>query len=321
VWGESTLPPRDRALLALRTLWLTRSHYLWAHRAAAARRAGVTDAELERIARGPDTAGWDHFEAALLRAADELIVDAFVSDATWATLTSRYDTNQMIDAVDTVGALTMHAGAASSLGVQLEPNVDERLPAGIPYAVAAAPTGVRLIDREARIAPVAAEDGAGGNAPNVFRTFTRNPPADRVRGAVNGYLNNNERITLQPRHRELLMIRIGVLCRSEYEYAAHVRVGRRLGMTDADNDRILAGPGRGGDPVEDALLQATDELHRDVVVSGQTWGTLAAALDTQQLLDALMTVGAYRSGSMLISSAGVQLDSNMADFRFPPSLR
>jgi hypothetical protein len=92
-------------------------------------------------------------------------------------------------------------------------------------------------------------------------------------------------------------------------------------MTDADIDRILAGPGRGGDPVEDTLLQATDELHRDVVVSGQTWGTLAAALDTQQLLDALMTVGAYRSGSMLISSAGVQLDANMADFRFPPSLR
>jgi hypothetical protein len=32
-------------------------------------------------------------------------------------------------------------------------------------------------------------------------------------------------------------------------------------------------------------------------------------------------VGGYRATSMAINSAGVQLDANMADFRFPPSLR
>jgi len=32
-------------------------------------------------------------------------------------------------------------------------------------------------------------------------------------------------------------------------------------------------------------------------------------------------VGGYRAGSMAISSAGVQLDDNMAEFRFPPELR
>ena len=57
LFDESTLPPRHRALLALRTAWLTRSQYLWAHRAPAARRNGVTDEELTRIARGPDAAG------------------------------------------------------------------------------------------------------------------------------------------------------------------------------------------------------------------------------------------------------------------------
>jgi hypothetical protein len=48
---------------------------------------------------------------------------------------------------------------------------------------------------------------------------------------------------------------------------------------------------------------------------------LAKSLDTKQLLDVLIAVGGYRSTSMVISSAGVQLDANMADFRFPPSLR
>ena len=60
----------------------------------------MADAELRRIARGPD-AGWDPFDAALLRAADELHVDSFIADATWKTLSARYDVPQLIDAIDT----------------------------------------------------------------------------------------------------------------------------------------------------------------------------------------------------------------------------
>ena len=117
-------------------------------------------------------------------------------------------------------------------------------------------------------------------------------------------------------------MRIGVLCRSEYEWAAHSRLGRRAGMTDADVARIVAGPeSGGGDPLEMALLRATDELYKDDRVSDDTWAALARGLDTRQLLDVLVAVGGYRATSMAINTAGVQLDANMADFRFPPSLR
>ncbi len=206
----------------------------------------------------------------------------------------------------------------NSLGVVLEPGIDERMPTDIPYVHAAERTNIRLVDGEPRIPPVESSDGRGGA--NVFRTFARNPPADRVRGAINGHVNGSS--TLSPRHREMLLIRIGVLCRSEYEYAAHVRVGRRLGMTDEDVALLLAGPDGGeGDPIELALLRATDELYEDDIVSDETWTTLAASLDTRQLFDVLIAVGGYRSTSMLINAAGVQLDANMADFRFPPELR
>ncbi len=332
VWSDSTLPPRHRAILGMRTAWLTRSDYIWAHRAGAARQAGLTDEALRRIAQGPEANGWDGFEATLLRAADELHVDSFVSDPTWRALSARYDTNQLIDLVDSVGALTMHAGAINSLGVEIESGVPDRLPSGIPYAVAARRTNVRLIGKEARIPPLRPEqwtpeqrkrfdpDGTGRGAANVFVTFVRNPPADRLRGPVNQHILNAT--TLSPRLRELLLMRIGVLCRSEYEWAAHSRSGRRTGMTDADVARIIAGPDSGGgDPIETALLRATDELYRDDRVSDATWGALAKGLDTKQLLDMLIAVGGYRATSMAINSAGVQLDANMADFRFPPSLR
>ena len=318
LWSESTLPARHRALLGLRTAWLARSEYLWAHRVPSARADGLGEDEIERVARGPD-AGWDEFEAALLLAADELHVDSFISDATWQTLSARYDVNQMIDTIDTVGGLTMYAGVINSLGVELEPGARERMPTGIPYEPAAERTHMRLVDGAPRIPPVEAEDGRGGGA-NVFRTFVRNPPADRVRGAINTHVNGSS--TLTPRHREMLLIRIGVLCRSEYEYAAHVRVGRRLGMTDDDIALLLAGPASGqGEPFELALLRATDELYEHDAISDESWSELAAELDTRQLFDVLVAVGGYRSTSLLINSAGVQLDDNMADFRFPPELR
>ena len=60
----------------------------------------------------------------MLRAADELHIDSFISDATWKTLSARYDIKQMVDTIDTVGALTMHAGVMNSLGVQVEADVE-----------------------------------------------------------------------------------------------------------------------------------------------------------------------------------------------------
>jgi 4-carboxymuconolactone decarboxylase len=318
IWESSTLPPRHRALLSLRTLWLTRSEYLWAHRAERALEEGLTRADLERVARGPDAPGWDPFEALVIRAGDELVVDAFISDATWNALDAEYDIPQLIDTIDTGGALTMHAGAANSLGVAIEPGVTQRFP-DVPYAVAAERTNIRLVDKAPRIGPQAPAGQA--ISANVFNTFRHNPAADQVRGAINTHVTG--RATIDPLHREFLLVRIGTLCRSEYEYAAHVRVGRRAGMTDADLALILADAEdrESDDPIKLAMLAATDELWADYRIADATWAELAASQSTEQMIDVLVSVGGYRSTSMLINSAGVQLDDNMTDFRFPPELR
>ena len=134
----------------------------------------------------------------------------------------------------------------------------------------AAHPSTRTQGLDARTAQKIRSEGTGQRAANVFVTFVRNPPADRVRGPINQHILNST--TLSVRHRETLLMRIGVLCRSEYEWAAHSRLGRRAGMTDADVARIVAGPeSSGGDPIETALLRATDELYRDDRVSDETW--------------------------------------------------
>jgi 4-carboxymuconolactone decarboxylase len=327
---ESTLPARHRALLWLRSAWLARSEYSWAHAAAAARRAGLDADEIERVARGPD-AGWQEpFEAALVRATDELYVDSFISDATWRVLAERYEIAQLVDLPFTVGAFLMMAGTASSVGVEIEAHLQDRFPTGLEHAPVAAVTNERLIGKTPRIAPLPREQwspelralldpsDSGRTVANVYPTYAQSLRMDLLRRPVGEHIRGTDRIT--NRQREILLIRIGVLCRAEYEWAAHYRIGRRIGLSGEDIDRIVAGPDSGrGDPVENLLLRAADEMHRDTAISAATWSALAEHFDEETLLDILTAIGGYRMFSMAMNSYGVQLDPNAT--RFPEHLR
>jgi alkylhydroperoxidase family enzyme len=120
---KSTLPARERELLILRTGWLCRSEYEWGQHVIIAKGCGVTDEEIERVKEGPEADGWASLDAALLRAADELHNDAFISDATWQALSERFDTRQLIDVIFAVGQYHIVSMALNSLGVQLDEGV------------------------------------------------------------------------------------------------------------------------------------------------------------------------------------------------------
>lgn len=118
--NTSSLAPREREMLILRTAWLCRDSYVWSPHAASGARAGLSPDELDRITKGPEAKGWNAFDAALLRAADELHNDQFVGDATWRTLAERYNDKQLLDTLFTVGDYTMVAMYLNSVGAPLE---------------------------------------------------------------------------------------------------------------------------------------------------------------------------------------------------------
>lgn len=120
ILGKNTLPPRDRELLILRIGFLCNAEYEWAQHVGIGRRAGLEADEIERIAEGPDARGWSDFDRAQLRAVDELKADSFISDATWEALSQRYNTQQLMDLVFTVGQYTLVSMALNTLGVQLD---------------------------------------------------------------------------------------------------------------------------------------------------------------------------------------------------------
>jgi len=123
VLRNSTLPARDREMLILRTGWLTQSQYEFSGHIRLAKEDGLTDDDVERIKIGPDAKGLDPFDAALLRAADELHVNCFISDDVWVVLRTRYNESQLIDVVMTVGKYRMTCCLLNTAGVALEPHM------------------------------------------------------------------------------------------------------------------------------------------------------------------------------------------------------
>jgi alkylhydroperoxidase family enzyme len=121
---RSALPPRDRELLILRTGWLCQAPFEWGEHVHIAKRVGLTSEEIERVTQGPDAAGWDEHDRALLRAADELHRDAMISDATWAVLSRRLDERQMIELPCVVGHYHLVAFYQNSL--RMRPRAENR---------------------------------------------------------------------------------------------------------------------------------------------------------------------------------------------------
>ena len=119
-----TIPLRDKELLILRTAWLSRGDYIWGRHNLIGQGAGLTEAQIARVTAGPDADGWEDFDRALLRAADELHASRFISRPTWDALAARYSEEQLREVVLIVGNYTQLAMFQNTLGALLEPGVE-----------------------------------------------------------------------------------------------------------------------------------------------------------------------------------------------------
>jgi alkylhydroperoxidase family enzyme len=155
-------------------------------------------------------------------------------------------------------------------------------------------------------ADTAAKNRVGGQDLNIFRVMMNHPDLTRRWTVFAGHVLRKQ--TLPPRDRELLILRIGWLNQAEYEWAQHVEIAKRSGIADAEIERVKQGPAAGWVAHEAALLQAADDLFEHSVVSDETWAKLAAKYSTEQMMDAVFTIGQYNLVSWALNSFGVPLD-------------
>jgi 4-carboxymuconolactone decarboxylase len=145
---------------------------------------------------------------------------------------------------------------------------------------------------------------------NVFPTLARHEQLFRAWLPFGGFLLG--RGVLSGRDRELLILRTGFNCSSDYEWGQHVRIAERLGVEREEIMRISEGPAAAGWSAADAtLLRAADELHERSRISDATWAGLAADHDERALLEIAMLVGHYHVVAFALNSAGVELDDGL----------
>ncbi len=116
----SSLTPRQRELLVLRVACLRDCDYEWLQHTVLAQDAGLEPDEVRRVAAGPDAAGWSELDRALVRAADELVGGADITEPTWSRLAGTLDEEQLLDLVFTVGAYETLAMAFRTFAVELD---------------------------------------------------------------------------------------------------------------------------------------------------------------------------------------------------------
>jgi AhpD family alkylhydroperoxidase len=112
------LPRRDTELVILRVATLTGCDYERSHHEHLGRRAGLSGADLDRVAVGPTADGWTARERLLLAATDELHRDRDLGDETWERLSEVLDERGRIELLMLVGHYEMLATTLNTLRVQ-----------------------------------------------------------------------------------------------------------------------------------------------------------------------------------------------------------
>ena len=119
--------------------------------------------------------------------------------------------------------------------------------------------------------------------------------------------------SIPPKEKEVAILRIGFLCKCEYEWAQHVVIARRVGLDDAIIEEIKKGEKSTKlDELQRLIIRSVDELHEQATITDETWSSLGRHYSEEQLIDLVFTVGQYNLVSMALNSFKVQIDERVA---------
>ena len=143
----------------------------------------------------------------------------------------------------------------------------------------------------------------------LFRTLAvHHELASRMRPLGAGILGHPR---LDPRDREILILRTCARAGAEYEWGVHaLAFARPLGLSDAQ--LTATARASASDPswseAEAQLVAAADALYDSDTIPDELWEALSARLGDDQLLELVVVAGWYRLISYVINSAGVELE-------------
>ena len=153
----------------------------------------------------------------------------------------------------------------------------------------------------------------------LFRTLmVHESLAARMRPLGAGILGHG---LLEPRVRELMILRTCARCHAEYEWGVHVSAfADAVGLSAAERAATVHAGAE--DPVwsasESALIRLADELHDTAGATDATYAALARHFRAPEILELVVTSGWYHTIAFVINVAGVEHEPWAARFSAAP---
>ncbi len=155
---------------------------------------------------------------------------------------------------------------------------------------------------------------------NLARMLAHSPGGTRAFRHTGGWIRNTSRF--DSRLREMAILRIGVITRTDYEYSHHIELGRQFGLSDDDIRAVIAGPDAESLPeLERLVLTAADEVTGGLSISPETFNALRRHLDSELLVELTIIVSYYNAVVRVLRSLEIDVEPGyekyMEEFPLP----
>jgi alkylhydroperoxidase family enzyme len=155
---------------------------------------------------------------------------------------------------------------------------------------------------------------------NLFRGLANSPEAFSRFHALGEWIRRD--CELDPRMRELVILQVGYLTDSPYEFSHHVEIGRKFGVTDEDVEGLIdlaAGRPTHFTDAERDLLEAAARLTEDRTVPDELWDRLAGRMPPARLVDFVVVAAFYCMVVRVLGTLQIEVEPEYEQYldRFP----
>ncbi len=162
-----------------------------------------------------------------------------------------------------------------------------------PPRIAPLPVSALRPEWEATLTRIPGSGLKGEGSPHHVMGTLMHAPA--TLGAFLDYwVTSKETMAFSLREPELLILRMGVLYRSEYVWRHHVPVAREFGVAEATLEALRTGDLASlGDGRDRAVVELTDELVNHRTIGDEAWRLWASKLSPLEVIELIGLVAQY----------------------------